>query len=106
MTTVRPVAATPAPARTAPARGRGGAVRLAWRLLRRGALLVWLTIAAYLVVEVVSFRSAYPDAASRAKLLELSRSTAVRMLQGVPGAIDTAGGFAVWDGGWMITLIV
>jgi ABC-2 type transport system permease protein len=106
MTTVRPVAATPAPARTAPARVRGGAVRLAWRLVRRGALLVWLTVAAYLVVEAVSFRSAYPDAASRAKLLDLSRSTAVRMLQGVPGAIDTAGGFAVWDGGWMITLIV
>ena len=106
MTTLRPVAATPAPARTATVRVRGASVRLAWRLVRRGAMLVWLTVAAYLMVEVLSFRNAYPDAASRAKLLELSRSTAVRMLQGVPGAIDTAGGFAVWDGGWMLTLIV
>ena len=70
--------------------------------MRRGAVLVWLTVALYMTVEVFAFRNAYPDAASREKLLELSTSTAVRMLQGVPGAVDTAGGFAVWDGGWML----
>ena len=59
-----------------------------------------------MTVEVLVFRNTYPDAASRQKLLELSTSTMVRMMQGVPGAVDTAGGFAVWDGGWMITLIV
>jgi ABC-2 type transport system permease protein len=27
-------------------------------------------------------------------------------MQGIPGRIDTAGGFAVWDGGWMVMLVV
>ena len=79
---------------------------LSWRLVRRGVVLMWLTLATYMAVEVLTFRSAYPDAASRQKLIELSDSTAVRMLQGVPGAADTAGGFAVWDGGWMVLVIV
>jgi ABC-2 type transport system permease protein len=79
---------------------------LSWRLTRRSAALMWLSLATYMAVEVMSFRSAYPDAASRQKLLELSESSAVRMLQGVPGNADTAGGFAVWDAGWMILLIV
>ena len=97
-----------APSATAPSRSPGFRDRLAlsWRLTRRSAALMWLALATYMAVEVLSFRSAYPDAASRQKLLELSESTAVRMLQGVPGNADTAGGFAVWDGGWMILLIV
>jgi len=79
---------------------------VSWRLLRRGAVLIWITAAAYMAMEVLVFRGAYPDAASRQKLLELSTSTVVRMMQGVPGAVYTACGFAVWDGGWMVTLIV
>lgn len=79
---------------------------LSWRLLRRSAASVWLTAAAYMFIEVLVFRSAYPDAASRHKLLDLSTSTAVRMIQGVPSGVDTAGGFAVWDGGWMLMIIV
>ncbi len=31
---------------------------------------------------------------------------AIRMMQGVPVALDTPGGFAVWDGGWVIQLIL
>jgi ABC-2 type transport system permease protein len=77
-----------------------------WRLLRRGALLMWLSVAAYMTVEILSYRNAYPDQASRAKLVQLSDATAVRMMQGVPRAIDTAAGFAVWDGGWMLSLIL
>jgi ABC-2 type transport system permease protein len=69
-------------------------------------MLLWLAIASYMTVEVLVFRNTYPDAASRQKLLELSTSTMVRTMQGVPGAVDTAGGFAVWDGGWMVTVIV
>lgn len=80
--------------------------RLSWRLVRRGAALIWLTVAAYMAIEVLVFRNAYPDAASRERLVRLSTSTAVRMLQGLPGQVDTAGGFAVWDGGWMVMLIV
>ena len=101
-----PVAAPPlaTPAGSPP--GFGGRYGLSWRLVRRGAGLMWLTAAAYMAIEVLAFRSAYPDQASRRQLLELSTSTVVRMMQGVPGAVDTAGGFAVWDGGWMLGLIV
>jgi ABC-2 type transport system permease protein len=67
---------------------------------------MWLAVATYMTVEVLVFRSAYPDQASRQKLLDLSTSAAVRMMQGVPGNVDTAGGFAVWDGGWMVMVIV
>ena len=88
------------------ASGFRAALRLDWRLVRRSTVLMWLTAAAYMAIEVVSFRSAYPDQASRQKLLELSTSTAVRMMQGVPSGVDSAGGFAVWDGGWMLMLIV
>lgn len=106
MTAVLPVM-TPASAGA----DRNGASRLArtwwsWRLIRRGAGLIWFTVAAYMAIEVLVFRSAYPDPASRQKLLELSSSIAVRMMQGVPGAVDTAGGFAVWDTGWMVMIIV
>jgi ABC-2 type transport system permease protein len=99
---------TPAPSTpaTGPAPGYPARLRWSWRLMRRGAVLMWLTVAVYLAIEVLVFRNAYPDAASRERLLRLSTSTAVRMMQGVPGAVDTAGGFAVWDGGWMLMLIV
>ena len=96
----------PAPAVLGPPPGFGSRFRLAWRLLRRGALIMWGTVALYLVVEVLVFRSAYPDAAARERLLQLSASTAVRMMQGLPGAVDTAGGFAVWDAGWLLSIIV
>ena len=82
------------------------AARLTWRLTRRGTMLLWLSAAVYMTVEVLVFRNAYPTTASRQRLLELSTSTAVRVMQGIPGPIDTAGGFAVWDGGWMVMLVV
>jgi ABC-2 type transport system permease protein len=69
-------------------------------------MLLWLSAAAYMAVEVLVFRHAYPTTASRQRLLELSTSTAVRVMQGIPGRIDTAGGFAVWDGGWMVMIVV
>ena len=106
MTTLAPA---PAPAllpATRPGPGLRVRFALSWRLMRRGAALIWLTAAAYMAIEVLVFRSAYPDAASRQKLLDLSTSTVVRMMQGVPGGVDTAGGFAVWDGGWMLMIIV
>ena len=106
MTTLAPA---PAPAllpSTRPIPGFRVRFALSWRLMRRGAALMWLTAVAYMAIEVLVFRSAYPDEASRQKLLELSTSTVVRMMQGVPGAVDTAGGFAVWDGGWMLMIIV
>lgn len=107
MTAVLPTTAPPAATvETTPPPPVIARVRLSWRLMRRGAMLIWLTAAAYMAMEVLTFRSAYPDAESRQKLLELSSSSVVRMMQGAPGAVDTAGGFAVWDGGWMLMMIV
>jgi ABC-2 type transport system permease protein len=106
MTTVISIRARPSLPATVPGPGFAARFVLPWRLVRRGAALMWLATAAYLATEVLVFRSAYPDEASRQKLLELSTSTAVRMMQGTPGAVDTAGGFAVWDGGWMLMIIV
>jgi len=106
MTTLAGTAAPARPATAQAAPGFAARFALSWRLVRRGALLMWLAAAAYMATEVLSFRTAYPDQASRQKLLELSSATAVRMLQGVPAGVDTAGGFAVWDGGWMLALII
>lgn len=106
MTSLAPAAAPPRAPSAHSTAGFAAGCAMSWRLIRRGAMLIWLTALAYMTVEVLVFRSAYPDAASRHKLLELSTSSAVRMLQGVPSGVDTAGGFAVWDGGWMLAIIV
>ncbi|TMR04235.1 hypothetical protein ETD83_09135 [Actinomadura soli] len=81
---------------------------VAWmtvRLIRRGAGWLALALACYVVVEVVTYERTYPDAASRQKLAALSKDPAVRMLQGVPHAAETTGGYVVWDAGWMLAAI-
>lgn len=76
------------------------------RLTRRGALFLALGAATYVVIESVAFEKTYPDAASRATLVEFVDEPAVRMLQGIPHAVDTVGGFVVWDGGWFLQAAV
>lgn len=76
------------------------------RLVRRGVLLLVLTAAAYAWVEVASYESTYSDAASRAQIQQLGDTGAVRVLQGEPRAVDTVGGFVVWDAGWFLALVV
>ncbi|HEU4491266.1 MAG TPA: hypothetical protein VFR74_10370 [Jiangellales bacterium] len=80
-------------------------VRLSSRLVRRGAVLVALGATAYVVVEAFSYEAAYPDAASRARLAEFGDEPAVRMLSGIPYAVDTVGGFVVWDGGYFLQVL-
>ncbi len=70
------------------------------RLIRRGTTVLAVLLGAYFALRVAQYLAAYPDAASRARLMQFD-TPAVRMLQGVPRAIDTAGGFTVWDGGYM-----
>ena len=77
---------------------------LSARLLRRSTVVAWLATAAYLVAEVYGFERTYPDTASRQQLAAFADSPAVRMLQGVPRAVDTTGGYVVWDGGWVLAL--
>ncbi|WP_106397274.1 ABC transporter permease [Actinocorallia populi] len=92
--------AAPSPAGADPA-----VLRLMVRLVRRGVLLLALGLALFALVEAVSYAAAYPDAASRARIGEFQDSPAVRMMQGLPHAVDTVGGFVVWDGGWMMQSI-
>ncbi|MEU8801078.1 ABC transporter permease subunit [Spirillospora sp. NPDC048819] len=75
------------------------------RLIRRGVGWLAIAIAVYVTVEVVTYQRTYPDAASRQKLAALSEDPAVRMLQGVPHAVETPGGFVVWDAGWMLAAV-
>jgi ABC-2 type transport system permease protein len=57
-------------------------------------------------VEAVAFQQAYPDAESRARMTAIADNPAVRMLQGVPRAVGTTGGYVVWDAGWFILAVV
>jgi ABC-2 type transport system permease protein len=81
-------------------------VLLAIRLIGRGTLLIALATGAYVAVEIVTYLQAYPDAASRARLASFQDNAAVRMLQGVPHAVDTVGGFVAWDAGWVLASII
>ncbi len=81
-------------------------LRLYTRLTRRGVLLLALGIAAYVLVEAISYVQTYPDEASRLRLAEFGDQPAVRMLQGIPHAVETVGGFVVWDGGWFMQSII
>lgn len=92
----------PAPSTSA---SRRAAVRLQVRLIRRGAGLLAIAIAAYLALEVASYSLAYPDGVPATQFAMFEDNPAIRMLQGVPSALDTAGGFALWDCGWIVALI-
>ena len=80
--------------------------RLYVRLTRRGAVLLAVAVAGYVIVEAASYVQTYPDQASRLRLSEFGDQPAVRMLQGIPHAVETVGGFVVWDGGWFMQAIV
>jgi ABC-2 type transport system permease protein len=81
-------------------------LRLFARLTRRGIVLLAVGVVAYVLVEAVSFVQTYPDEASRMRLSEFGDQPAVRMLQGIPHAVETVGGFVVWDGGWFLQAII
>ncbi|GAA1895461.1 ABC transporter permease [Actinomadura bangladeshensis] len=89
-------------------RGHSASLRVAWltvRLIRRGVGWLVPVVAFYVAVEVFSYEQTYPDAASRQKLASLSDDPAMRMLQGIPHAVDTPGGFVAWDAGWMLAAV-
>jgi len=78
---------------------------LSARLVRRGALILTAAAASYVALEVVSYESSYPDAASRARLADFQDNPSVRMLQGLAHDVDTIGGFVAWDGGWFLETV-
>ena len=89
-------------------RGLGGTVleAIVDGLIRRGVGWLVAVVAFYVAVEVFSYEQTYPDAASRQKLAALSDDPAMRMPQGIPHAVDTPGGFAAWDAGWLLAAII
>jgi ABC-2 type transport system permease protein len=75
------------------------------RVIVRGALAIALGLGALIVLEGLSFETAYPDAASRRALLVWAEDPGVRIISGPGSAVDTVGGFAMWDAGLYLTLI-
>lgn len=100
-----PARGHPTPSSTAPHPGRSIASLYA-RLIRRGTLLLAVALAAYAVLEVASYRSAYPDGISPVQFAMFEDNPAVRMMNGAPYALDSAAGFALWDAGWIWQLIL
>jgi ABC-2 type transport system permease protein len=81
-------------------------LRLYARLIRRSSLLMAAGIAAYVGLEVASYGAAYPNGVSATQFAMFQDNPAVRIMQGVPNSLDSAGGFTVWDGGWFFQLIL
>jgi ABC-2 type transport system permease protein len=80
--------------------------RLWIRLARRSALMIAVAIGVYVVVEVASYRAAYPSGVSPIQFKLFEDNPVSRMMQGVPVGLGTPGGFTVWDGGWFMQLII
>lgn len=81
-------------------------VRLYARVTWRTSAIIGVVMAGYVALEVASYRSAYPQGVSPLQFAIFEDNPAVRMMNGVPRALDTAGGFTVWDGGWMMQVII
>ncbi|NTW39031.1 MAG: hypothetical protein HGA44_03955 [Cellulomonadaceae bacterium] len=93
---------------TGPTRRRAPLVAVAGltgRLVRRGAVIVGVAVAAYAAMEVQIFDTTYPDLASRLQLVMLAQDPAVRVMQGLPVGTST-GALVVWDAGWFMQLIL
>jgi len=98
---------TTSPVRSARDRTDGRALaRLWWRLTRRGAIVLALMAATWAATEVASYTASYPDTASRVRLASMMDTPAVRMLQGIPTAIGTTGGYVAWDAGWVLCIVL
>lgn len=83
----------------------GSIALLTGRLIGRGAGAIALGLGGLIVLEGLSFATAYPDAASRQALLFWAEDPGVRIIAGAGSAVDTVGGFALWDAGLYLTLI-
>jgi ABC-2 type transport system permease protein len=80
--------------------------RLWVRLTRRTTVLIALAMAAYAGIEVAAYTISYPNGVSPTQFAMFEDNPAIRMMTGVPDAIDTAGGFAIWDGGWVMQIVL
>jgi ABC-2 type transport system permease protein len=73
--------------------------RLSVRLIHRGFLIVLVLVSGLSAVVVVQYQYTFPEPADAASLQVLAQNPAIRVLFGVPMALDNAGGFTVWRTG-------
>ncbi len=83
-----------------------GVLRLYAHFTWRTSALLALLVVGYIALEVASFRTAYPDGVSPVQFEIFKDNPAVRLLNGAPAALDSAGGFTVWDAGWLMQIVL
>jgi ABC-2 type transport system permease protein len=88
-----------------PRAGRAVA-HLSARLIRRGTLAISVGVGVIVALEAFAYQTGYPDAASRAALTMWGEDPGIRIIAGPATAVDTVGGFVVWDAGLYLTLIL
>jgi ABC-2 type transport system permease protein len=88
------------------ARPQRAATGLYARLVRRSTVLLAAAMAAYVAMEIASYNSAYPNGVSPVQFELFADNPAVRMMNGIPYGLDSAGGFAYWDAGWLWELLL
>lgn len=79
---------------------------LSSRLARRGTLAMAASAAIYMGLEALAFNTSYPDAASRAAVTLWGTDPALKVIAGQATAVETLGGFIVWDAGLYIALVI
>jgi ABC-2 type transport system permease protein len=80
--------------------------RLAIRQIHRGWLVVLVLVSSLSALVVVQYRYTFSDPAQIASLEVLAHNPAIRVLFGVPLALDSAGGFTVWRTGTFAAVMV
>lgn len=90
----------------APVSAAGRAVtRLAWRQIRRGAVIVIVVVAGIPAMVAASYARTVGDALDAAALAALAENPAIRTLFGQPVALDDPGGFTVWRTGTVLAVL-
>lgn len=97
-TTIEVDARTSAPTRAVRA--------ITWRLIRRSTVAIGIGMLLYVVLEGFAFTTGYPDEAARQSLTLWGQDPSIRMIAGPAIAVETVGGFIVWDAGLYFTLIL
>jgi ABC-2 type transport system permease protein len=73
--------------------------RPAVQLIRRGLLIMLILVPGLSAIVVVQYRYTFANSADVVSLEALAQNPAIRVLFGVPLALDNAGGFTVWRTG-------
>ena len=78
----------------------------AWRLVRRGSVVVGLVAAGISAVVVSQYRSLAADGFDPGAMRALANSPAIRIMFGEPVALGDPGGFTVWRTGTFLAVVV